>query len=807
MVVLWFATSCVGPESVPCADGTVCPRDRVCWLIGESYQCVSDEQIVACDGKPDFAACSGGTCLGGACLTPSCGDGRIGPIEVCDDGNTATGDGCSSDCRSDETCGNGVVDLQVGEQCDDGAVLGGLSHDGCSSTCLEERPEWRLIPDYDEMVNASDDWNAVYDPARGNMVLVASVLSTLHTFVIDDGVWTEVSPLVSPGRRSGFALVHDPHRRRTVMFGGFGLRDTWEWDGTTWSLRQPATSPATRTVPAVAYDPIGRRVVMFGGRSSFANTNSELDDTWVWDGTNWTELVGPGPSKRAAAAMAFDPVRGVIVLYGGSSETNTSLDDTWELTGDTWAPRASAVNPGPRTQHSMAFDPVSRRVLAYGGKSGVQSSETLAWDGTTWSVVATDLRDPGGAKIVTITHEQRVTQLSLSGGFDWNGAGWTRLFTPSLSGMRRSGVAAAVDFDHRRIVVFGGYDASSLTDRTDIGRGIWTRYAGAAPPARSSSAMAYDPERQEFVMFGGEGTSATLGDTWIFDGAWTQRTPASSPSTRSSHSMVYDAKRRAVVLFGGLANGSSLGDTWTWNGTEWAEVVGAGPPARHEAGATYDPIREETVVFGGTRRGAPPLGDTWAWNGVWTKRSDVGPTPRGATAMAWDSARRRAVIFGGATDGATFNDVWEWDGSNWIQVAATALPGRAGHVLVSALDGAGVLRFGTFDDVSRDQIAQLRWSSNSARESCVVGEDFDGDGTTEPVCGGGDPDCWIVCAPTCPPATSCPATATGCGDGTCTDGRETCRSCPADCGACPAACGDLACNGGETHATCVADCP
>jgi cysteine-rich repeat protein len=59
-----------------------------------------------------------------------CGDGRRDPGEVCDDGNTTSGDGCRADCRSDETCGNGQQD--VGEACDDGNTADG---DGCRADC------------------------------------------------------------------------------------------------------------------------------------------------------------------------------------------------------------------------------------------------------------------------------------------------------------------------------------------------------------------------------------------------------------------------------------------------------------------------------------------------------------------------------------------------------------------------------------------------------------------------------------------------------------------------------------------------
>src|SRR5690606_8723834 len=53
--------------------------------------------------------------------------GTTGDGEVCDDGNNASGDGCRSDCRSDETCGNGIIDYAAGEIGDGDAA--------CNATC------------------------------------------------------------------------------------------------------------------------------------------------------------------------------------------------------------------------------------------------------------------------------------------------------------------------------------------------------------------------------------------------------------------------------------------------------------------------------------------------------------------------------------------------------------------------------------------------------------------------------------------------------------------------------------------------
>jgi len=61
-----------------------------------------------------------------------CGDGVIQAPEECDDGGTASSDGCGPDCKL-EFCGDGII--QLPEQCDDGGTAIG---DGCGSDCQFE---------------------------------------------------------------------------------------------------------------------------------------------------------------------------------------------------------------------------------------------------------------------------------------------------------------------------------------------------------------------------------------------------------------------------------------------------------------------------------------------------------------------------------------------------------------------------------------------------------------------------------------------------------------------------------------------
>lgn len=68
----------------------------------------------------------------------SCGDGVVASDEACDEGdaNGAEYDGCSSSCELTPYCGDGVVQADYGEICDDGLNLGGGAS-ACAPGCME----------------------------------------------------------------------------------------------------------------------------------------------------------------------------------------------------------------------------------------------------------------------------------------------------------------------------------------------------------------------------------------------------------------------------------------------------------------------------------------------------------------------------------------------------------------------------------------------------------------------------------------------------------------------------------------------
>lgn len=187
--------ACLDRAALQCADGTVCPLDRVCIPGG----CALPEQLTACEGVPDGMDCtfSGvpGQCMSGVCIGEQCGNGEIDEGEGCDDGNTVSGDGCRADCAKLEACGDGVLD--EGEACDDGNQN---PVDGCDAQC--QPTSWSAEAIVGGFANAAtagfDDPDAVAVDIRGN-VYVADSLAHRIVRIEPTGVVTRVAGVGTAG--------------------------------------------------------------------------------------------------------------------------------------------------------------------------------------------------------------------------------------------------------------------------------------------------------------------------------------------------------------------------------------------------------------------------------------------------------------------------------------------------------------------------------------------------------------------------------------------------------------------------------
>ncbi|HTL34299.1 MAG TPA: hypothetical protein VL326_14325, partial [Kofleriaceae bacterium] len=523
-------------------------------------------------------------------------------------------------------------------------------------------------------------------------------------------------------------------------------------------------------------------------------------------------------------AMAFDPVRGVVVMAGADSSQNFS---TWEYDGTNWVSKATTTTPIITTS-TLAYDAVGHRTLTYALDGTSATASTFAWDGATWTDLgktrtgndvteASLASDPISGRIVAIGGVRPACPQITCGiessdeTWTWIGNGWMQ--QAQYAPEPRYQMAAVLDTRRDAVVLAGGYDGTaSFRDVWELDGMSWSQYLNVPwPQGRHAVALAYDSARDEVVAFGGDDDTVSYADTYVRRSSnWQLAPTTTAPSPRGRAAIAYDVERQRVILFGGNNRAGSAfpdAETWSWNGATWTKLSPAhSPPARSSAAMQWDPIRRELVLFGGADITNLELADTWTWNGTdWTDRTTAfGPSARRDAGMAWDSARGTMVLVGGMNLTPALDDSWEWNGSQWTPlVAANAPPARHSLALVSAPEGAGVLAIGGADlgfSPLGDQW-RLRWDGDQTYEQCQSTADIDGDGAK----GCADPDCWPVCTPFCPPGAACDPNAPRCGDHSCDGALENCHTCPGDC-TCTPVCGDTFCDPTETQAACPGDC-
>lgn len=119
------------------------------------------------------------------------------------------------------------------------------------------------------------------------------------------------------------------------------------------------------------------------------------------------DTVAGNPPARAEATVAYDPDTDDVVMFGGAGTGGSLLDDTWLWNGTSWSEAMPAQSPPARYMAQMAWDPQSHRVILLGGTGGsgcnaqdggvvssgpapgacIQLQDAWAWDGTTWDQV------------------------------------------------------------------------------------------------------------------------------------------------------------------------------------------------------------------------------------------------------------------------------------------------------------------------------------------------------------------------------------------------------------------------------------
>ena len=502
------------------------------------------------------------------------------------------------------------------------------------------------------------------------------------------GHWVQVprDSLRPPGCTDHAAIVDAGHDRLIIYCTTPTLapNDVWQMPlggAPSWHpIVVAGPHPPPRIHAAIAYDPVRERLLMFGGW----NGSSYFGDVWALalSGTPaWTQLSpgGTAPPSRAYHTMTYDPIRDRMLIFGGAQTGGTFLQDVWALDlagGTSWVPLAPAGTPPPaRYGHAATYDPVRDRLIIHGGGANFDpffDMWALSLAGTpTWAQVPMAIGGPQGRRYHAICY----------------------------------------DAIHDGLVMFGG-DPNAGTYFSDtwtfsFASGAWTFVSSYldGPGARTEFAAAYDPARAQLLIEGG--TESPVATCWAFSlgaSTWSKLLPPDdrqSPEGRFAHGAVFDPLRDRMLVQGGVTTGGYFADGTTWaldlrGQPVWSRVDANGVAPQGNHTLVFDPIRDRMLVLdagaGATMDSIQALsfGPPNAWITMYT--SGPHPSRRSAPGAVYDPVRDRVLMFGGWVanfigGGTGLNDVWQLTlgpAPTWTQLApqGTPPPGRGFHGMV-----------------------------------------------------------------------------------------------------------------------------
>ncbi|GAB3275588.1 hypothetical protein GCM10027449_14490 [Sinomonas notoginsengisoli] len=228
----------------------------------------------------------------------------------------------------------------------------------------------------------------------------------------------------APAGTGNFA--YDPALKAAVYYAGTGDQRTWTWDGAWHPFA--GDSPLLGSTSGMTYDPARQQILLLGTNPS----NPSTGQTWIFTANpqpGWKHLApAHQPSPRTAASMAYDPVDKQVVLFGGTGPDGKDLNDTWTWDGSDWTEQHPAASPTPRNHAAMSDTTVHPGaagpggVLLFGGYAQPAAlTDFWRWQHQTWNPVRMPLTPTAGSYYMIAETGESPPRTSLI-GTDSNGS-------------------------------------------------------------------------------------------------------------------------------------------------------------------------------------------------------------------------------------------------------------------------------------------------------------------------------------------------------------------------------------------------
>lgn len=316
----------------------------------------------------------------------------------------------------------------------------------------------------------------------------------------------------------------------------------------------------------------------------------------------------------------------------------------------------------------------------------------------------------------------------------WDGQNLSEIFPRGDTPFPRTMPAVAFNPKSQRVMLFGGYDDTTLkADTWEWDGKNWhlvdagpseNQYAAGQIGRTGAGTLAYDPVRQKMMLAGGRWPNLSVNKAiahvyqttrndyiWHYTpGSGWASTPTPSGFPVGGNSYLVSVPSRNVVYFVSAEVSPTVkhNNIWKWDGSSFTEIAGSAlPGTRYAYGGLYafwEEDRQKLIVtFGYGNDGDKKI--LWEWSpdtNSWTLKQPEDAPNNSETAPCYDKARKQLVEYGGHSPNGLIQrsrlpgDVFLWDSlnSSWTSSPKLNLEPQSMGLMALFKKAFGIISFG-----------------------------------------------------------------------------------------------------------------
>lgn len=494
------------------------------------------------------------------------------------------------------------------------------------------------------------------------------------------------------------------------LYAGLGTSTNdaqiWKWDGSSWVQAGGYGASSPYNAFPTGYESVSS--LTNDGTTVYAGLGRTAGDGDVWalNGNTWTQVGGSGvnsswPANTIEQVLSLRAFGGKV--YAGLGTTGSD-GEVWRLSGGNWTKiGGGGTNSSWTTGYEGVYSFTDDGTNLYAGLGlTAGDNEVWRWNGSSWTKIGGDGINSGFSSTYTIVQAMTFSGGKLYAGMQatntgadvwtWDGTSWTQ---------------TGGGYVNNSWGYYGLQDVESMTKSGDYlyaGTGyaypgnaqIW-RYDGAAWKIVGGQGIngSWPANQYEavtsMISFGGKlyvglGTSRGDGSVWSYDGSGWTKIGGDGDNSSWPTNTIEKVASMAVLngdMYVGLGLTSNDAQIWKWDGTTWLRVGGYATPAPYNS----MPTGYETVLSMGIFGGHLVVGmgssagdsDVWQLNGTtWVQ---IGGD---ALSGSWGTPSHGDVdslipydgkLYAGLGLGTGDAEVWQWDGTTWTMLGGDGING------------------------------------------------------------------------------------------------------------------------------------